>query len=571
MRRLTAGLVMVALLLVTVGGRLVQLQGVDGPQLARAAEDQRLHSFTVPALRGQILDRDGSPLAYSVDVRNIVADPAMVKDPAATAARLSALVGVPAAQLQAQLERTGTRNVVLVRGLAPAEASRVLDAGLVGIFSQDDSRRLYPSRSVGANVVGFAGRDGTGLAGIEQEFNDRLAGTSGGLVAEAGRGGELIPGTVRAQTPAVSGSTVQLTLDQDLQYVTQSALSDAVQRSGARGGQAVVLDVRTGQVLALAVAPTFDAQAAQDGTVGRSATLDNPGVSSVFEPGSVNKVVTFAAALESGTIDPHTVLAVPGSIRVADRVVHDAWPHGLVRYTATGVVGKSSNVGTLMIAQRLGPRVFDEYLRRFGLGSRTGIELPGESAGLLLPLDRWSGSTFGNLPIGQGVGMTVLQMAGMYQAVANNGLRVTPRIVRAVVAPDGTRSVPAPPSSVQVVSPQTARTLRYMLEAVVQAKGGTAPSAAIDGYLVAGKTGTAQQTDPRCGCYGDGRYWATFAGMAPADSPRLVVGIMIDSPRGGLHGGAVAAPTFRQIMTYALRQRAVPPTGAPMPTFQLLG
>lgn len=571
MRRLTAGFVAVAALLTVVGGRLVQLQGVDGQQLAKAAEDQRLRSFTVPALRGQILDRDDNPLAYSVDVRDIVADPHLVKDPAATAHQLSQLLGVPEGQLRTQLSKTGTRNVMLARGLAPAKASEVLDAGLVGIFSQTDSQRLYPGHTVAANVIGFAGRDGTGLAGIEQEFNAQLAGTDGELVAEGGSGGQLIPGTVHSQTVAVPGSTVQLTLDQDLQYVTQSTLDNAVQRSGARGGQAVVLDVHTGQVLALAVTPTFDAQAAQDGTVGRSTQLDNPGVSTVFEPGSVNKVVTFAAALESGKIDPRTVLEVPGSIKIADRVVHDAWSHGLVKYTATGVVGKSSNVGTLMIAQRLGPQTFDDYLRKFGLGSKTGIELPNESPGLLLPLNRWSGSTFGNLPIGQGIGMTILQMAGMYQAVANNGLRITPRVVESVTAPDGTRSVPVPASSVQVISPQTAKTLRYMLEAVVQAKGGTAPSAAIDGYLVAGKTGTAQQPDPQCGCYSDSNYWATFAGMAPADNPQLVVGIMIDSPRGGLHGGAVAAPTFHQIMTYALKQRAIPPTGAPVPTFQLLG
>jgi cell division protein FtsI (penicillin-binding protein 3) len=363
---------------------------------------------------------------------------------------------------------------------------------------------------------------------------------------------------------------VQLTLDQDLQFVTQSALDGAVRASGARGGEAVVL-TRTGEILALAVAPTFDAQAAQDGKVTNGALLANPAVSSVFEPGSVNKMVTFAGALESGLITPSTVLEVPGSIRIADRVVHDAWSHDLVRYTATGVVARSSNVGTLMIAQRLGPARFYQYLRRFGLGSRTGVELPAESSGLLLPEERWSGSTFGNLPIGQGVGMTILQMAGMYQAVANDGLRVPPRIVRSVTRPDGARAVPAAPATTQVISSDTARTLRYMLEAVVEAKGGTAPTAAISGYRVAGKTGTAQQRDQSCGCYSSSAYWATFAGLAPADDPQLVVAVMVDNPRGGLHGGAVAAPTFHQIMTYALKQRGIPPTGTPEPAFVLNG
>jgi cell division protein FtsI (penicillin-binding protein 3) len=328
---------------------------------------------------------------------------------------------------------------------------------------------------------------------------------------------------------------------------------------------------RTGEILALAVAPTFDAQAAQGGKVSNGDLLANPAVSSVFEPGSVNKMVTFAAALESGLITPATVLEVPGSIRIADRIVHDAWSHGLVRYTATGVVAKSSNVGTLMTAQRLGPDRFYQYLRKFGLGSRTGVELPAESAGLLLPVEKWSGSTFGNLPIGQGVGMTILQMAGMYQAVANDGLRVQPRIVKSVTGPDGRRTRPSQPASTQVISSDTARTLRYMLEAVVEAKGGTAPTAAIDGYRVAGKTGTAQQRDARCGCYSDSAYWATFAGMAPADDPQLVVAVMVDNPKGGLHGGAIAAPTFHQIMTYALKQRGIPPTGTPRPSFTLLG
>jgi len=568
--RVSAGFAAVCLLLAVLGGRLVQLQGVDSGQLAQAAQEQRLRTFDVPALRGPILDRDGNVLAYSVDVRNIVADPTLVRDPAGTARALSPLVNVPVTTLLTQLTRTGTRNVFLARGLEPSRAARVTALALPGVFSQTDSTRLYPAHAVGANVIGFAGRDGSGLMGIERQFNVQLAGTGGEIVAEGGQGGQLIPGTVHRQIDAVPGSTVQLTLDQDLQYVTQSALDNAVRTSGARGGEAVVM-TRTGEILALAVAPTFDAQAAQNGRVSNGSLLVNPAVSSVFEPGSVNKMVTFAAALESGLVTPSTVLDVPGSIKVADRVVHDAWSHGLVRYTATGVVAKSSNVGTLMTAQRVGPDRFYEYLRRFGLGSRTGVELPAESAGLLLPVEKWSGSTFGNLPIGQGVGMTILQMAGMYQAVANDGLRVEPRIVRSVTGPDGGQTVPAPASSTRVISSDTAKTLRYMLEAVVEAKGGTAPTAAIDGYRVAGKTGTAQQRDARCGCYSSSAFWATFVGMAPADDPRLVVAVMVDNPKGGLHGGAIAAPTFHQIMTYALKQRGIPPTGTPRPSFTLFG
>jgi cell division protein FtsI (penicillin-binding protein 3) len=568
--RVSAGFAAVCMLLAVLGGRLVQLQGVDNGQLAKAAQDQRLRTFDVPALRGPILDRDGNVLAYSVDVRNIVADPTLVKDPAGTAQKLAPLLKVPAATLLTPLTKTNTRNVFLARALEPSEAAKVTALALPGVFAQADSTRLYPAHAVGADVIGFAGRDGSGLMGIERQFNGQLAGKPGEIVAEGGHGGQLIPGTVHRQIDAVAGGTVQLTLDQDLQYVTQSALDSAVRGSGARGGEAVVM-TRTGEILALAVTPTFDAQEAQNGTVPNPSLLANPGVSSVFEPGSVNKMVTFAAALESGLITPSTVLEVPGSIKVADRVIHDAWSHGVVKYTATGVVAKSSNVGTLMTAQQLGPNTFYEYLRKFGLGSKTGVELPAESAGLLQPVEKWSGSTFGNLPIGQGVGMTILQMAGMYQAVANDGLRIEPRIVKSVTGPDGVHTVPSPPAQTQVISSDTAKTLRYMLEAVVEAKGGTAPTAAIDGYRVAGKTGTAQQRDPKCGCYSNSEYWATFAGMAPADDPQLVVGIMIDNPKGGLHGGAVAAPTFHQIMTYALKQRGIPPTGTPRPSFTLLG
>jgi cell division protein FtsI (penicillin-binding protein 3) len=339
--------------------------------------------------------------------------------------------------------------------------------------------------------------------------------------------------------------------------MVQTALTQAVRDANAKGGQVVVLDAHTGAVLAMASAPTYDAQKASSAD---PKTLGNPPVQSVFEPGSANKVVTFAAALDRGLIRPDTKLTVPGSIPVSHWVVHDAWVHGPVNYTATGVLAKSSNVGTLMIAQQLGPQAFFDYETKFGIGARTGVQLPGESAGLLPPMGQWSGTTFGNLPIGQGVSMTALQLAGMYQTIANDGVRIPPRIVAGVTGPDGKVSTPPAPAGIRVVSPAAARTVRGMLEAVT-GKGGTAPSAAIDGYRVAGKTGTAQKPNPDCKCYSGGGYWATFAGMAPATSPRFVVSIMIDEAKGGAHGGAVAAPLFHQIASYELSQDGVPPMG----------
>jgi cell division protein FtsI (penicillin-binding protein 3) len=374
-----------------------------------------------------------------------------------------------------------------------------------------------------------------------------------------------IPTGLRRETAAVPGSTVQLTLDEDLQFTAQRALVDAVTKAQAKGGQIVVLDAHSAEVLAMATVPTFNAQKPSPSSTG---ARGNAAVQAPFEPGSANKVVTFAAALEKGKLRPDTPLTVPDGYPVGGRIVHDAWSHEPTRWTATGVLAKSSNVGTLMIAKQLvGEQDFYDYERRFGIGTRTGIELPGESAGILPEPKDWSGTTFGNLPIGQGVSMTALQLAGMYQTIANDGVRVEPRIVRSITAPDGTSASRPPPGRTAVVSPLTARTLRAMLEAVVS-EGGTAPKAAIDAYRVAGKTGTAQKPDARCRCYAGG-YWATFAGMAPAQDPQLVISIVIDEADGGGHGGAVAGPLFKDVMSYGLTARNVAPDTTPRPTPRL--
>jgi cell division protein FtsI (penicillin-binding protein 3) len=564
-RRLTAGFAAVCTLLVVLGGRLVQLQAFDGPRYAAAAQTPILGTTEIPAERGRIVDRDGRVLAYTVASRLVFADPKIVGSHASTAAAvLAPLLRQPAAKLEPLLRRPG-RYVVLARDVTPTNAARILAQKIPGIGTQDTTQRLYPGDTA-AGVLGFTGRDGQGQAGIELRYDKLLSGTPGEIVAEAGKDGQEIPSGQRKETPAIPGSTVRLTLSEDLQYTTQQALADAVRQSQALGGQAVVLDAHTGEVLAMASAAGYDPN--RPATAARERQLGNPAVQAVFEPGSANKVVTFAGALDRGLIQPDTRLSVPGSLQVADRVIHDAWSHGLAKWTATGVLAKSSNVGTLMIAQRLGPAAFYDYLTRFGIGSRTGVQLPGESAGLLPTPDTWSGSTFGNLPIGQGVSMTALQLASMYQTVANDGVRVPPRIVAQVAGPTGQISTPAAAQQSRVVSQAAARTVRSMMEAVTQ-KGGTAPSAAIDGYQVSGKTGTGQKPNPACRCYSGGGYWATFAGMAPAQAPRFVIAIMIDNAKGGLHGGAVAAPLFHTIASYALTQEGVPPTGSGRSTFPL--
>ena len=559
-RRLTLGFAVVCVLLVVLGGRLVQLQGIDRTKLAAAATKQLTAPTVIPAVRGRILDRDGRVLAYTTGARTIVAYPTQVKDAAKTAAALAPLLGKPAAELESMLRRH-TTYVRLARDLTPTQAARVLALKMAGIGSEDTPQRIAPSADAAA-VVGFTSRDGVGLAGIELQYDKQLAGKPGKLVVETGEQGQVIPSGPRQETAAVDGSSVRLTILEDLQYEVQRTLAAAVSETGAKGGQVVVLDARTGQVLAMASVPVYDTQNPVTGTV------PNPPVQAMFEPGSANKVVTFAGALDRGIITPETVLEVPGSIQVADRVIHDAWSHGIVKYTAAGVLAKSSNVGTLMIAQRLGGPTFYDYERKFGIGTRSGIELPGEIPGRLPAPSQWSGSTFGNLPIGQGVSMTALQLASMYQTIANDGVRVPPSIVQEIDAPDGTVTRTPARTGIRVVSTAAARTVRLMLEAVTQ-KGGTAPSAAIDGYRVAGKTGTAQKINPHCGCYSNGGYWATFAGITPADDPQFVVSVVIDDAKGGLHGGAVAAPVFKTVASYALAQRGVAPTGTASPKFQL--
>lgn len=304
--------------------------------------------------------------------------------------------------------------------------------------------------------------------------------------------------------------------------------------------------------------------------------MGNLPVSSPFEPGSVNKIITAATAIELGLTNPDEVLQVPGSIDMGGVTVRDAWNHGVMPYTTTGVFGKSSNVGTLMLAQRIGPERFYDMVRRFGLGQRTNVGLPGESSGLVPPIDQWSGSSFANLPIGQGLSMTLLQMAAMYQTIANDGVRIPPRIIKATIAADGTRTDEPRPEGVRVVTPETARTVRGMLRAVVQrdpmgVQQGTGPQAAVEGYQIAGKTGTAQQINPACGCYYDDVYWITFAGMAPSDDPRYVVGIMMDAPHRAADGspGSSAAPLFHNIASWLLQRESVPLSADPGPRLTL--
>ncbi len=565
-RGLRVGLAVLAAALLLVTGKLVLLQGVDGGDYAEAASQARLRTVDIAALRGQVLDRDGNLLAYTVDASLVVADPQLVADPQRTALALTTLLDVPVSDLTELLSRDG-RYVELAHQVSPETVSAIEDLELPGVLFEDEPMRLYPAGFVGGQVVGFVGRDGDGLAGVEQRFDEQLSGTDGERRVEVGSGGNPIPSGIDESTPAVDGSSVQLTLDADVQYVMEQRLGEACRDGATTRASAVVLDVHTGEVVAMGSCPGYDPGAA--GSTDPD-LLGNPVVSQVFEPGSVMKAVTLAGAIEEGLTSPDEVLTVDGSISAGDATVSDASPHGPIDLTVTGILAKSSNVGTIMLARELGDERLEEYLRAFGIGSTTGIELPGESAGILEPAEDWTASRAANVPIGQGVSVTTLQMASVYQAIANGGVRVEPRLVSSVTAPDGTVVPVERPQPTRVVSEDTAADMAHMLEAVV-GPGGTAPRGEVDGFRVAGKTGTAQRANPECGCYAGGGYVTTFVGFAPADDPQYVVAVDLERPTSSAEGGQVAAPVFADVMRYVLTSGGVVPSGTARPEFVLTG
>jgi len=587
------GNAVIFVVLLVAAAQLFTLQVPKAAGLRAEAAGQLKVTDVEKAVRGAIVDRNNDKLAFTIEARALTFQPvkirkqleeAKAKTPQAPdpARRLRAIAAEIALRLNNKPDATTvlkklTSNdsfVYLARAVDPAIADAITKK-FPEVGSERQDLRQYPGGSLAANIVGGIDWDGHGLLGLEDSLDASLAGTDGSITYDRGSDGVVIPGSYRNRHDAVDGSTVMLTLDDDIQFYVQQQVQQAKNLSGAKNVSAVVLDAKTGEVLAMSNDNTFDPS--QD--IGRQEDreLGNPAVSSPYEPGSVNKIVTAASVIEFGLSNPDEVLQVPGSIDMGGVNVHDAWEHGTMPYTTTGVFGKSSNVGTLMLAQRIGPQRYAEMLQKFGLGQRTGVGLPGESAGLVPPIDQWSGSTFSNLPIGQGLSMTLLQMTGMYQAIANDGVRVPPRIIKTTIAADGTHTDEPRPAGERVVSPQTAQTVRQMLRATVQhdprgVQQGTGPLAAVEGYQVAGKTGTAQQINPGCGCYYDNVYWITFAGMAPADNPRYVVGIMADNPQRTAEGqpGTTMAPLFHNIAAWLLQRENVPlsPDPGPMLTLQ---
>ena len=561
-RRLQALSALVALVVVLLAGRLFYLQGVDGRRLALAAETQRLRTTVLQADRGNIMDRNGNVLATDVETSAVAADPSIITDPAMTATRLAPLLHMDPARIVALLATPG-RYVVIAKGLANGIGADIQSLALTGIVVTRDTKRVYPDGDLAAGVIGFTGSDSTGLGGIEYALNSTLMGHDGKSIVETDNAGRQIPGGEKKASPAVAGRNVQLTIDRDIQWMAQSALAAQVKKTKAERGTAIVMDTRTGEILALATVPTFNPN---DIAHAKSALLGNPAATDVYEPGSVNKVITAAAALETGVVQPLTPIAVPGTLKVADRIFHDAEQHGTERLTFAGVLAKSSNIGTILTARKLGPNVLFNYLTKFGFGSTTGAGFPAESPGIIRDPKTWSESDQASIPIGQGIAVTPLQVASVYATVANGGVRAAPHIVKATYDTNG-KLHPAPEAKqTRSIRSDTAATLRAVLESVTTVDG-TAPDAAIDGYRIAGKTGTARKINANGSDYSG--YVSSFVGFAPADDPHLVVEVILDNPKTAIFGGVVCAPIFHQIMSFALQTLRIPPTGRPSATFRL--
>ncbi|MDQ4038742.1 MAG: penicillin-binding protein 2, partial [Actinomycetota bacterium] len=561
-KRLRYAAAVMAILTAVILGRLILLQGLDGTAYAAAASADRLREDVLAANRGQILDTNGNLLAYTVSARKIYADPALIADPVGAATILSGVLGVPVNELVDKMQ-ADNRYQILAEQLEPSVAARVMDLDIAGIGVEIQPLRLYPAGSTGAQVVGFTGADGAGLAGIEQTYDEHLTGIPGTASYEVGRNGAVIPAGERTDQPAVPGGSVRLTIDQDVQFRLQQQLDAQCADGSTQNAQGAILDVQTGHVLAMATCRSFDPNAASEAD---EDTLGNGAISGILESGSVAKAMVVAAAVEEGIVGPDDLRLTDDSITVGGTTVRDAHPHDAINYTVTGILAKSSNVGTIGIARELGNERLEQYLRAFGIGEATGIELPGESPGILVPHQDWSIAQSINVPIGQGFALTTLQMASIYQTIANGGVRIPPRIVASTTSADGAVTQAPEPEGVRVVSAETAATMAHMLEAVV-GEGGTAANAVIEGYRVAGKTGTAQRPNPACSCYAGGGYWTTFAGFAPSDAPRYVMSVMLQRPDSRVPSG----PVFKDVMTFVLAHQAVPPTGTARPEFILIG
>jgi cell division protein FtsI (penicillin-binding protein 3) len=558
--------------------QLFSVQIVRAGTISERAATELLRTSTLLAPRGVISDVNGVELARSVAAITIVVDQAQIKNPKLVAQVTSPVLQMDEEELTSLY--TGTlRYKIIVKNGKPAMWSALqktisdyntevlkekggLAKRIVGFFSERGYIREYPTGTLASSLIGFINHEGVGAAGIESSLNSELSGTNGQYMFDNGAG-TIIPGSAKIRTEAKAGTSVRLTVDRDIQWVAQDAISKAVASSRAKSGTVIVMDPKTGAIIAQASAPTFNPAKP---IVGNLNVIRNPAVQDVYEPGSTGKVITYAAALEEKKLTANSVYTVPYSMKVAGTKFSDHERHPTQRLTATGALAVSSNTASIKIGQQLGSKTLYQYLTDFGFGKSTGSHLPGESAGLLRPVSDWSGTSLPTFAFGQGYSVTSLQATSVFATIANDGVRVTPTVVAGTTDASGNYIPAKDQKSKRVISAETAKEIRTMLESVVSANG-TAPTAAIPGYRVAGKTGTAMKFNSDCSCYSG--YTASFIGFAPADNPAYVVSVAIQEPQGMHWGGALGGPVFAKVMKFVLQSKHIAPSTTKLKAYPL--
>ena len=550
------------------GARLVQIQVIQASDYKVRAANEMESTRTIPAQRGDITDVNGISFARSVSAINIVVDQTQITDPGKVANFAAPILGIPVEEIQSAI--TGKKRYSMVyKNAKPAMwdaltsalasynskiDSRNFDQRIIGFFAERGFIREYPSGTLTSSLIGFVRDDGVGASGIESSMNSLITGTAGRYSYARGLGAE-IPGSQSEIIPAKKGTSVRLTIDRDIQWIASKAIADVVSKSRAVNGTVIVMNPKTGAILAHATAPTFDPNNTKNVS---QYLMRNPSVQDVYEPGSTGKVMTLAAALEEKKITEESVFSVPYQIKRGGEVFHDHEKHPTQQLTTAGILAVSSNTGTIKIGELLTNDTLYSYLTKFGIGVNTGSGLPGESRGILHPVSQWSATSAPTIAFGQGYSVTAMQATSVFATIANDGVRVTPTVIAGTTDSSGKFTARNVGKSERVLSASTAQTMRKMMEGVVSAKG-TAPSAAIEGYRVAGKTGTAMRIDPKCGCYSG--YTASFIGFAPADKPEFVISVTIQDPKGSYYGGSLGGPVFKEVMTFVLQSEHVAPTG----------
>jgi cell division protein FtsI (penicillin-binding protein 3) len=542
-------LVILLAMLSVVAGRLAWIQVVQAKELTATAAQQRLRDLTLPPRRGSIFDREGQPLAVTTDAKTVYAVPTQVKDATATASALARILGGEPETYLKSLKRKGS-FAYLARKVDLPRAEALEKLSIDGIGFIDDARRTFPSGRLAGQVLGFVGVDDVGLEGIEKQYDSTLAGTPGRMVAERDPKGHLIPGSIVTAAEPVDGQDIYLTIDKDIQNRAEIELAGAVKKFHAKGGTVIVLDPTNGEILAIASTPFFDPN--EYGAASADA-MRNKAITDTYEPGSTMKAMTAAAVIDRGLFTPESMFRLPPTLRIGGRTIHEAHARGTVNYSLSQIVTHSSNIGAVKLGQALGKTALADYISRFHLSRKTGVDFPGEASGWMPPISSWSASTMGNLPFGQGLSVTPLQLARAVAAIANGGTLVTPHFL------SRQGSIPAtfPASPESVISKATATAMTRMLTDVV--RDGTGTEAAVRQYEVAGKTGTAQKVRAGGGGYMRGVYVSSFIGFLPASAPRVLILVTIDSPRRGLYGGTVAAPAFSHLARFCVDHLKIAP------------